>query len=371
MKLLFASEALVPPIGGAERTMLEWMRGLEARGHATRAVYLSDLERPEEGSYWRGRAQQRSELGRLVTQAIDVERPDAVIAQLHGAPAALAAASRAGVPGVLAVPSYETLCKLAFLPGSRCPSGGDCVSCPAARTLGPAERAALRRAREDNALALREASAVVLPSHAMARAVWAWSARDAHVIHPVGPELPPPAGTDPAGPVVCLAARWSTHKGVDLLPHLVAAVGRRREVLVTAPGLSPAQRKAITAGGARIREAAPVDELVRGASLVAMPSQWEEPFGRVAWEALGRGIPVLASDVGGLREFVPAPLRVVPHADPHAWLVAIHRLLEDPEAWTGAATSALAAAARLLDPPPLDRLVDVLEAVARPRAWIG
>lgn len=40
------------------------------------------------------------------------------------------------------------------------------------------------------------------------------------------------------------------------------------------------------------------------AKLVLMPSQWAEPLGRVCPEALARGIPVLASRVGGIPEVV-------------------------------------------------------------------
>jgi glycosyltransferase involved in cell wall biosynthesis len=370
MKLLFASEALVPPIGGAERTLLEWTTGLEAGGHATRAVYLGDLQRPEDARYWRGRAAQRAEVGRLVSQAIEADRPDVVIAQLHGAPTALAAAGRAGVPGVLAVPSYEALCKLAFLPGSSCPPDGDCVTCPSATGLAAPERTALRQARAQNDRVLRHAAGVVVPSQAVARAVRRWSGRDSQIVYPVGAALPAPVGADPAGPVVCVAARWSEHKGAGLLAKLVVAA-RPRDVVVTAPGLSPAQRSAIEASGGRIRDAGPIDELLAGASLLLMPSQWEEPFGRVAWEALARGVPVVVSDVGGLREFVPDALRVGPHDDPQAWSSAIDRLLRDEQAWTQAAREAREAASRLLEPAPLDRLEGVLVAVSRPRVRIG
>jgi glycosyltransferase involved in cell wall biosynthesis len=54
--------------------------------------------------------------------------------------------------------------------------------------------------------------------------------------------------------------------------------------------------------------------------LLLVPSQWPEPFGRVAVEAQDAGIPVLVSDKGGIIEAVPDPLfRVSPHDCLETW----------------------------------------------------
>jgi hypothetical protein len=45
-----------------------------------------------------------------------------------------------------------------------------------------------------------------------------------------------------------------------------------------------------------------VGEIYRQTRLLCIPSQWEEPFGRVAIEAFANGVPVIASAAGGLRE---------------------------------------------------------------------
>lgn len=360
----------MPEAGGAERTMLEWDQGLRERGHTVRTVSLPPVPRPGPERYWRWRTERREELGGLVAAAITARAPDVVVAQSHGAPAALAAAARAGVPGVLVVPSYEALCKLAFLPGSDCPPDGDCVKCPAAARLAAGERAALAASREAHSAVLSKAAALVAPSLAMAHSVRQWTGRQAAVVWPVGPELPTLARASREGPVVCAAVDWSAHKGAALLPALVAA-GRAverpgaRAVHVTDAGLGDGERAAISACGGTLVPTAPIDELLAGASLVLVPSQWEEPFGRIAWEALARGVPVLASDAGGLTECVPAELRVAPRESEAAWEAAIDRLLGDPAAWASAAAAAPAHAAKLLDPPPLDRLEQLLAATAR------
>jgi glycosyltransferase involved in cell wall biosynthesis len=53
-----------------------------------------------------------------------------------------------------------------------------------------------------------------------------------------------------------------------------------------------------------------VDELLRAMDLVVVPSQWEEPFGLVAAEALASGVPVLGTRRGGLTEVLAGPLAV-------------------------------------------------------------
>jgi len=68
------------------------------------------------------------------------------------------------------------------------------------------------------------------------------------------------------------------------------------------------------------------------AKLVLMPSQWPEPLGRVCPEALVRGIPVLASRVGGIPEVVQeARFLVSDFTSAKAWQTAMKALLPEVE----------------------------------------
>lgn len=69
----------------------------------------------------------------------------------------------------------------------------------------------------------------------------------------------------------------------------------------------------------------PADVLSR-VDVLAVPTQWAEPFGRVAAEARAAGVPVLAADVGGLPESLAGYERsrlVTRYQDPLAWAEAL------------------------------------------------
>lgn len=82
--------------------------------------------------------------------------------------------------------------------------------------------------------------------------------------------------------------------------------------------------------------AATVDprHLFRDCRLLLVPSQCDEAWGRVVSEAHVNGIPVVASDAGGLREAVgPGGLLVHPRDDRGEWLRAVSRVWDDAETY--------------------------------------
>lgn len=341
LAVLFAAELLDPPVGGAERWLLE-LAGALSPGHDVRAVSLEAAAGAD--GYWQRKAERRDRLGARVEQLLGNEPFDVVVTQLHAGPAVVRAAAAAGVASVLVIPSYESFCKLAFDAGSRCVPETRCTACSAALALPRSERLALAASREAHERSLREADALVVPSRDLATVCTAWCGRDAHVVAPVT-SLPRRVRASRSGPVVAAAQRWSANKGRDI----VAAIAAQRSVAVAT--------------------AAPrFPELLDGSALFLVPSQWQEPFGRVAFEAMAAGVPTLASATGGLAELVPPEQLVRDFTEPRAWLHAIEELLEEPE-WNAARERGLSAAQRLLAEHPASRLAALLQsAAARRRA---
>ncbi|MDB5963332.1 MAG: hypothetical protein JWP59_4626, partial [Massilia sp.] len=71
-------------------------------------------------------------------------------------------------------------------------------------------------------------------------------------------------------------------------------------------------------------------EVYKRARIVIAPSQWIETWGRIATEAHFSGIPVLASNRGGLPEAVGPAGVCVPADAPHAvWLSQLARMWDD------------------------------------------
>ncbi|MFG1807295.1 glycosyltransferase family 4 protein [Streptomyces sp. NPDC049040] len=73
-----------------------------------------------------------------------------------------------------------------------------------------------------------------------------------------------------------------------------------------------------------------VPELLAAADLVVLPSRWEARA-LMAQEALHAGVPLVATDVGGMRELVGDAAVLVPYGDPRALAAAVTGLLADPD----------------------------------------
>lgn len=70
-------------------------------------------------------------------------------------------------------------------------------------------------------------------------------------------------------------------------------------------------------------------DVLAALDLLAAPSRWEG-FGLMLAEAMAAGVPVVASDVGGIPSVVGGAGRLVPAEDPAALAAALGALLRDP-----------------------------------------
>lgn len=93
-------------------------------------------------------------------------------------------------------------------------------------------------------------------------------------------------------------------------------------------------------------------DVYRRAKLALMPSMVDEAWGRVASEAHFSGIPVVASDRGGLPEAVgPGGVLLDPEGPIEPWVQAIRRLWDEPAHYAELSAAALAYSRRpAIDP---------------------
>lgn len=122
------------------------------------------------------------------------------------------------------------------------------------------------------------------------------------------------------------------------LPFLIRAFGlaavEQRLLIVGRPGSGHnALRDAITASplADRIQVVSDADDgeldcLYRGATALVLPSRYEG-FGFTPLEAMGRGCPVLASDIPSVREISGSGAMLLPLEDEAAWVDAIRRIV--------------------------------------------
>ena len=109
-------------------------------------------------------------------------------------------------------------------------------------------------------------------------------------------------------------------------------------------------------------------EVYRHAKMILMPSRLEEAWGRVASEAQFNGIPVIASDRGGLPEAVgPGGILLDPDGPVEPWIDAVRKLWSDDVHYARLSAAALAHAARPeIDPGiQMDKLLAVAEKAIR------
>jgi glycosyltransferase involved in cell wall biosynthesis len=146
----------------------------------------------------------------------------------------------------------------------------------------------------------------------------------------------------PQGPVVVYLGRFCEQKGSALLAPLATALRQRvpaATVVAAGPcgqfaqtGSSDLVKSFARAGG---RYVGAIDEshvagLLNSASVCVLPTRRDEMFGMAALEAVACGTPVVASDLGGIREAVGPCGLLFPVGDSSAFVDGVTDVLNDP-----------------------------------------
>ena len=315
LDLLLVSDALFPERGGGTRSLMQVARRFVAAGRNVAAV----CQGPE---------RRRFDVGGITIHWI----PDVAdlpgfmratparraVVQQAWAPIAAEAARGAGLPYWYFARSTEE-----FIEDS-----GDAFD---ENRLADAIRAATDDARAlATAAVVKGAERVVANSRFMARLIRGAFGREADVLYPeVDEPMPWEKRRDPIARGI-LAVATTNKKGVGIMFELAKAFPREQFLLC---GFKPLTRyRNMLLDERTVRNIVPLGRVPTPATydlakLVLVPSQWPEPFGRVNAEALLRGIPVLASRVGGIPEIVTDESFLIPDfRNPEAWAARLQDL---------------------------------------------
>jgi glycosyltransferase involved in cell wall biosynthesis len=122
------------------------------------------------------------------------------------------------------------------------------------------------------------------------------------------------------------------YKGADVFYEL-ARVFRNERFLLVGNVDHRYLRHFKEMGNIKVLPFVPLKKFLRMSKVVLVPSQWPEPFGRIAVEAMANGIPTLVSLTGGLKEIVGgSSLGVRQFRQVNAWQKKLEELLSGEKA---------------------------------------
>jgi glycosyltransferase involved in cell wall biosynthesis len=360
MRLLLAATAsYAPPRGGATRSNLAWLNELASAGHECRVICGPAGPGAEMRLHESIALLPVGEPARRVLalrREIAEMRPDWVLVSSEDLGNALLRQAHHTAPGRVAYLAHTPQ----FFP------------------FGPASWNPEPRAAE---LVGQSAGIVAIGRH-MADYVERALGRPAVVIHPpvygAGPF--PNLGNFDRGLVTMLNP--CAVKGISIFLELAERLPAIEFGVVPGWG-STSEDRTVLGRLPNVRvlpNASDIEELLAQTRILVMPSLWYEGFGLIVMEAMLRGIPVVASDSGGLREaklgtsyVIPVrtidryqqaydehamPKPVVPVNDVAPWVEAIQKLTRDRAAYESESAASRDAALAFvdgLDPGAMER----------------
>ena len=345
--LLTSNTSCDPPKGGSTRANLAWLRHLAGAGHDCRAVTPTPA----------GDERERER----VVDGIAIHS----VPHLQRHPGVLAEEIRAFAPEWVLVSSEDVAHVLLRAAAQAAPGRMVYLAhTPQFLPFGPESW----NPDETAAAAVRRAAGVVVIGQHMAAYVRTHLGVEAAVIHPPIYGRAPYRQFGRFGSGTVLMVNPCAVKGIGIFLALADRFPTIEFAALKGWGTTAQDREALTRRP-NVRLLGTVPDIASAlceARFLLMPSVWYEGFGLIAMEAMLRGLPVIASDSGGLEEakrgtgyVVPVrpivryertfddtgmPRAVVPEQEIAPWAAAMQRLLSDEaEYWAEAGRSRAAA----------------------------
>jgi len=354
MRLLFVHERL-GAFGGAEANVLVTADELRRRGHTVALAHGPGTACGE--ADWRATFASCYPVSddpvAQITRALAAFQPDVVYLHKFSAPSVLTTLLARGRPVVRMVHDHDLYCmrgyKYHVLTRRIClrAASAYCVfPCGASVARNhdgglPVRWVSYGDKRREIALNQNVPHLVVASTYMRDELLRNGFAADRIEIHAPVPRAAPPTDLPSFGPrnLIVYAGQLIRGKGVDVLLESLAKVTAPFECVILGDGNARAACEQLSARlGLRDRVSFKgfvpqtlIAEYYRHASLAVMSSVWPEPFGATGLEAMRCGLPVIAFDAGGIREWLLHGENgfLVPWMDRSAFAVRVDTLLRD------------------------------------------
>lgn len=342
--------------GGAERSGSTIAEGLEKRGHSVFMASTAEYEGLNTLKFSKYPLPlpffQRFYLKNFLKKIIKKEKIDIIHAQDRlTSIGAVLAAKECGIPAVVHFRDYWFCCTKSTCLRREGKGYATCRTCTTENLRGCVpwyrlgwETYKLNETRKVLPV-LDKADVKIAISNAVKKKMMAHGLRGKIEVlpNPVDTvKFVPVKGGARRGKVVTFVGRLSYEKGIaELMKIMQGVLAQRKDVRFLIVGEGPmkneleefVQEKGL-AGNVEIAGRVLFDELpaiYANSDVVLFPSQWEEPFGRIAIEAGACGTPVVASKTGGITEtvvdgrtgFLVSPSRT------EEWVAKINELLDN------------------------------------------
>jgi glycosyltransferase involved in cell wall biosynthesis len=238
-----------------------------------------------------------------------------------------------------------------------------------------------RWARQQRRLFTRYASIIVASEHMKREYERHGAPPDRVVMLPLFPSDSAPRAADPAGDSVLFLGRMTELKGGDILIRAVsrAAARLKRSISLVLAGDGPqrgawerlASREGVNASFPGWLGETQRAEALSRAAVLAVPSVWPEPFGLVGLEAAAMGVPAVAFDTGGIRQWLRdgvSGMLVSPSSGEAGLAIALAQILDDPQHRARLSAGATVAAQEMSASSHLTGLESVLDMAVQRRA---